>query len=248
MRRFWGFIGILTLLVGISYAQIPTPEEILKRVDENQYIEKAFSITTMIIRGRTGTRTVKSKAWVEGNRKALVEYLEPPREAGKKMLKINKQIWIYTPEPNDRIITISGHLLRQSVMGSDLSYEDMTESDILSEDYSATLRGKDKIDNRECWVLDLKAKRDDVAYYSRRIWVDAERYVPLKEERYARSGKLLKTTWVKEVAFINNRWYPKRIVFKDVLSKGEGTEFIVEKIDFNVDIPEYYFSKAALKR
>jgi len=243
------YVGLIAGLMGWEgLAQVPTGEEILKKVDANQYIGKAMSVSSMIIHGRSGSRTIKSRAWVEGNDKALVEYLAPPREAGKKMLKLGKQIWIYTPEPNDRIITISGHLLRQSVMGSDLSYEDMTESDLLAQDYQALVKGREKIVDRECWVLELTAQRDDIAYYSRKVWIDAERYVPLKEERYARSGKLLKTTTVKEVMAVAGRWLPKHIIFKDMLARGEGTEFIIESIDFDVDIPAYYFSKAALKK
>jgi len=42
------------------------------------------------------------------------------------MLKLGDELWTYTPE-TDRIIKISGQMLRQSVMGSDLSYEDMME-------------------------------------------------------------------------------------------------------------------------
>lgn len=38
-----------------------------------------------------------------------------------------------------------------------------------------------------------------------------------------------------------------RIVFKDMLKKGDGTEFIVDEIIFNQPINEYIFSKAALK-
>ena len=40
----------------------------------------------------------------------------------------------------------------------------------------------------------------------------------------------------------------KRIIFKDMLKKGDGTEFIVELIEFDVDIPEYTFPKAVLRK
>jgi hypothetical protein len=33
-----------------------------------------------------------------------------------------------------------------------------------------------------------------------------------------------------------------------MLKKGRGTEFIIETIQFDVDIPEHIFSKAALKK
>ena len=78
--------------------------------------------------------------------------------------------------------------------------------------------------------------------------MELERWLPVKEERYARSGKLLKRFEILDVHRFAHRWYPKRMVFKDMLSTGEGTEYIIESIDFNVKIPEQIFTKAALRK
>jgi outer membrane lipoprotein-sorting protein len=139
-------------------------------------------------------------------------------------------------------------MLGQSVMGSDLSYEEMMEDPRLSEIYDANVTGMEVIDGRSCWVVRLVARKADVAYHTRTMWVDQERYVPHREERYAKSGKLLKKIDLKGFKRIEGRWFPMRMVFKDVLKTGEGTEFVVESIEFNVPIPEHLFSKAALRR
>lgn len=34
----------------------------------------------------------------------------------------------------------------------------------------------------------------------------------------------------------------------DALSKGKGTELIIESIEFDVEIPEHVFTKAALRK
>ena len=81
-----------------------------------------------------------------------------------------------------------------------------------------------------------------------KLWVDRERNIPLREEMYAKSGTLLKRTELTDVERISNRWYPRRIIFRDVLKDGKGTEFIIEDIEFNVPIPDYIFSKASLKK
>lgn len=236
------------LVAASASAQTPSGEDVLRRVDDNMVYDQAKSTSTMIIHGRSGTRTITSSSWSTGRDSSLVEYLSPPRERGKKMLRLGDKIWNYTPEPNDRIIAISGHLLRQSVMGSDLSYEDMTENHKLIELYDAEVTGEDEIDGRPCWVVDLAAKTKDVTYHTRKIWVDQERWLPLKEERYAKSGRLLKTTTITEAFRVSGRWYPKRMIFKDMLQRGEGTEFIIESIDFDVEIPGHMLTKAALRK
>ncbi len=229
-------------------AQMPTGEEILQRIDENMVVEQAISQTTMIIHTRTGDRTVTSKAWTKGEDKAFVEYLSPAREKGKKMLRIKDTIWNYTPEPSDRIITISGHLLRQSVMGSDLSYEDMTENRKMIEMYDAVVDGEEEMNGRPCYVLMLTGKEEGLSYYSRKLWVDSERWLPVREERFAKSGKLLKTTNIVEMFQVGERWYPKKMIFKDELARGDGTEYIIDSIDFDVEIPDHILTKAALRQ
>jgi outer membrane lipoprotein-sorting protein len=242
------FLFALLVLIRPLPAQGLTGEEVLRKIDQNMVVEQALSVTRMIVHGRSGSRTIKSKVWRKGDDQAFVEYLSPAREKGKKMLKLGSKLWNYVPEPNDRIITIAGHLLRQSVMGSDLSYEDVTENDKLVQIYAAAIEGKETFSGRNCHVVKLTATKRDVTYFSRKIWVDKERWLPLREERYAKSGRLLKTFEIVESFQIDNRWYPKKMIFKDVLSRGRGTEYIIETIDFNVTIPDHKFTKASLRK
>ena len=60
------------------------------------------------------------------------------------MLKIEDKLFTYSPQ-TDRIIQISGHMLRQSVMGSDMSYNDIMEDKPLETLYSATLENEEII-------------------------------------------------------------------------------------------------------
>jgi len=240
-------LSVALLLTSFSlYAQYPSGKEILDRVDQNMSSENRIITSKMIIHGTRGDRAIESKTWAEGETKAYTEYLSPPREAGTKMLKLEDQLWIYSPA-TDRTIQISGHMLRQSVMGSDLSYEDMMEDTKLINNYDAAVIGEEVIREQNCWVLELQAKTSDVSYQIRKIWVDKDKYIPLKEELYAKSGKLLKKTELFDIQRLGNRWFPKRIVFKDMLKMGDGTEFIIESIQFNQEIPEHIFTKASLR-
>jgi len=238
---------VLIIMNHVLLAQNPSGHELLKLIDENLNSETKIVTSKMIIKGRRGSRTITSKSWIEGEEKSFTEYLSPPREQGTKMLKIEDNLWMYSPS-TDRIIKISGHMLRQSVMGSDLSYEDMMEDPRLENHYDPVVTRTDTLNGTECWIMELTATTTDVAYHFRKMWIDKETYVPLKEELYAKGGKLLKKTEVTEVKKVEGRWYPFKMVFKDMLKRGEGTEFIIESITFNKDIPEYLFSKAALKR
>ncbi len=231
----------------LLFAQNPSGEEILDKIDENISSKTRVFTSRMVIHGRRGTRTVLSRSWAEGEDRAFSEYLAPAREKGTKMLKLGDKLWMYSPS-TDRIIQISGHMLRQSLMGSDLSYEDMMEDKKLGDHYEAVVTGIENMDGRPCWVLDLTARTEDMAYHKQKLWVDRSRMIPLKEELYAKGGKLLKRLELKDISRIQGRWFPGRMIFKDVLKKGDGTEFIFEDIQFDQDIPNHIFSKASLRR
>jgi outer membrane lipoprotein-sorting protein len=200
----------------------------------------------MVIHGRRGSREVGMRSWIQGMERSFTDYLSPARERGTRMLKLGDLLWTYSPA-TDRALQISGHLLRNAVLGSDLSYEDLLEDPRLHNLYAATVTGADTVDGRPCWVLDLRARDPGVSYPSRRVRVDQERDVVLREERFAKSGKLLKTTEVKSVERQGGRWVPTRIVFKDALKEGQGTEFVLESIEFDAAIPDHVFTKASLR-
>ena len=240
---------ILCLILVLAAGSVPaqTAGEIIRKIDDNLSARNRVTESAMTIHGRRGSRTLTAKSYAEGTRKAFTEYLSPAAERGTKMLKLEGQLWIYSPG-TDRTVQISGHLLRQSVMGSDLSYEDMMDDRKLAEIYEPSIAGEEELDGRPVWILELTARVSDAAYPRQKLWVDRERFVPLRQELYARSGKLLKTALLSDLQRVGGRWYPMQVLYKDMLKQGKGTEFRTIQIAFDQAIPEWIFSKAALKQ
>ena len=238
-------IRLSLLLFSLLFGQSNeiTIEEIIIAMDKNLNAK-----SKMIVNGRRATRTIESRSWVVGIDQAFTEYLSPPREAGTKMLKLDDKLWTYSPQ-TDRVIQISGHMLRQSVMGSDMSYNDMMEDKPLQDLYKATLEGSININDRKHWVIYLEAKVKGLSYPMRRAWVDTEYLLPMKEELYAKSGKLLKTATMGDVKRIQGRWFPSRFIYKDELKRNsKGTEWVIEEISFDMNISASRFSKAMLRK
>lgn len=231
----------------LSSLSAQSADQILEKVDANMSSENRIIESEMIIHGKRNSRTITSLSYSVGDKKSFTEYLSPARERGTKMLKLEDKLWIYSPS-TDRIIQISGHLLRQSLMGSDLSYEDMMDDRKLTDIYDATIIGEETLEEGKCYILELKAKVPDVAYDSRKVWIDMQRFVPLKEELFAKSGQLLKRTTLSDIKKIQGRWFPTKMIYKDMLKQGNGTEFIITSMKFDQEIQEYIFTKAALKQ
>jgi len=241
---------LLTLLLSISFAQEGemSVKDIISEIDKNMNSKSRVLTSKMIVHGRRSSRTIESRNWVVGIDKAFTEYISPPREAGTKMLKVGNKLWTYSPQ-TDRVIQISGHMLRQSVMGSDMSYNDMMEDKPMEELYEASIEGSIEINGRDHWIVVLEAKINGLAYPKRKSWIDKEYLLPMKEELYAKSGKLLKTLTMSDVKRIQGRWFPSRFNFRDELKRNsKGTEWIIDDIEFDIEISNSRFSKALLRK
>ena len=223
-------------------------DDIINKMDKNLNAKSRVLKSKMVVHGRRSSRTIESKNWVIGTDKAFTKYLSPAREKGMKMLKLGDKLWTYSPQ-TDRVIQISGHMLRQSVMGSDMSYNDMMEDRPLEEIYTSTISGSEILADRDHWVITMEAKVKGLPYPKRKAWIDKEYFLPVKEELYAKSGKLLKTSTLSDFKKIQDRWFPSKYKYKDELKRNsKGTEWIIDEVEFNTDIPESRFSKALLRK
>ena len=122
-------------------------------------------------------------------------------------------------------------MLRQGMMGSDISYEDMMESSSWLDAYNAEVTGSESAEGYDCWVIELTAKSDDVAYPKRKVWTDKVTLIPVKQELYAVSGVLLKTWLMTDIQEVEGRQYPTRMVIDDALQQGSKTEMRFTEMD-----------------
>ncbi|MGI6557562.1 MAG: outer membrane lipoprotein-sorting protein [Limnochordia bacterium] len=247
MKRLIGLSICLLLLLHVqgAFAESLTAEEIIKRRDHNEYVTTAQAEAEMII-VNNNRKTTKTMASYADEDNALVIFTNP-RDRGTKFLKRGDDLWMFFPDAEE-LIKISGHMLNQGMMGSDFSYQDIMESDKLTDLYDFSLLGEEELNGRPCYVLEgVAVPGKEVSYYRRKAWVDKEKFIGWKEELYARSGRLLKVMETRRIEQIGERWYPMEMVMEDKLRKNTRTEFIVKSIEFNPEIPADTFTLENLR-
>jgi len=230
----------------IAEAQNMTGPEIMKRVDQNETISTVSYSGTMEIDLGSRVLVKEMKAVAQGESKSFVEFTNP-EDKGVRYLKVDKNLWMYFPAEQETV-KISGHLLKEGMMGSDVSYEDALESGEVADKYDISLLGTDTVDGRSAYVLDLNAKVRNVPYERQKLWIDAERFIALRGEMYAKSGKLLKESTALEVRQFGKRWYATKLRMEDKLKKGGGTVFAMKDLEFDVKLPADQFSLRRLSR
>jgi outer membrane lipoprotein-sorting protein len=244
--------GIFTGTAGAQAqaASLPAPAPdaltILDRVDANQVYATIYYEGKMEIFSGGKSKVKTMIAWASGSEKSLIEFTNP-EDRGVRMLKLEKNLWMYFPREKDTV-KISGSLLRQGMMGSDFSYEDAMESDELRSLYSASVLRMEEVEGRNCYVLELAARTRDVAYSKRMVWVDAERWIVMRAELYARSGMLLKVHRTLDVAKMGSRYFPSVTELSDAIKKNSRTVMSMTSLVLDKPIDEAKFSLQALTR
>lgn len=223
-----------------------TPEEILEKINSNLHFNTAVAtIRLEIYLPNQPVRIKKFRSWIK-DKNAYVEFLNK-EDMHVRYLKLNNKMWVYDKEEENTFL-ISGHMLKQGMMGSDISYEDVLEPEDLYKTYNIEISTEEFLNERLCYVVVLTAKSKEVSYFKRKMWIDKEYFVPLKEERYAISGKLLKVFEYTEIKSYKNKFYPTKSIVSDKLKNNTKTVVIIEEFEFDIEIPNFYFTRRHLER
>jgi outer membrane lipoprotein-sorting protein len=224
-----------------------TVAEILDRMDRQMTFDTRSSVARMLIVTADETREKQFRSFARGQEDAFIVFEQPRRDAGTKFLKLEGSLWIYFPQ-TEKTVKISGHLLRQSMLGSDLSYEDMTENRKMLEDYDGALLDEEEVDGERCFVIHLTEKERGMSYPERRYWISKRTLLPVREERYAKGGRLLKVARFTDVEKFDDRYFPTRLIMEDKLREGSRTEIVFDQLKFKIPEPEGIFDRRNLRR
>lgn len=225
----------------------PSAEELLTAMDGNLQFETRTAVIQMDVSDGRRTRSYEMISFGRGESDSAIEYRSPEREKGTRMLKLGDQLWMYMPRA-ERTQKISGHMMRQGMMGSDVSYEDMMTGSDFAQQYDAVVLGSEVVDGRLHWKVEAKAKDTTVTYPRRLIWIDDGYRIPTKQELFALSGMLMKTWTMSDVQNVEGQMMPMRMEIRDALREGSSTVIVTTELKLGVALEDEVFSKRWLER
>ncbi len=232
---------VLALAAAAASAQgAPSAEDIVRRMQSNQVFETSKILGRMTVIDRFGTKETRFVSYSRGATDTLIEFTSP-EEKGQKILRTRDEIYLFYPGAEE-LVRLQGAAFRDAVMGSDMSYEDLTGGKTILESYQVSLEGTEAVDGAECYRIALKAKGRNVAYPRQTIWVDPALWSPRKMQQFSLSNRLLKETRLSDFKRISGRVVPMRVEMEDKLKKNSRTEFVVEEIAIGVPLDPSLFS------
>jgi len=165
--------------------------QILQKVDRNLEPESYESYRKLIDIQPDGSKKESVLYTMKkGREKVVALFLAPPSDKGRVTLRLADNMWLYIPDVG-RAIRITS---LQSVTGSVFN-----NADILRIDYTAEYDVEAAEEQKDAYLLSLKAKTGEVAYDRLKMWVDKKVLLPVTIEAYAASGLLLKTLHFKDI-------------------------------------------------
>jgi outer membrane lipoprotein-sorting protein len=188
MKKLLSFI---LCFIALPAAAALDGTQILQKVDRNLDPESYESYRKLIDIQPDGTRKEYVLYTMKKGRDKLVSlFLSPPSDKGRATLRLADNMWLYIPDVG-RAIRITS---LQSVTGSVFN-----NADILRIDYTAEYDVTTAEEQKDAYLLSLKAKTGEVAYDRLKMWVDKKVLLPVTIEAYAASGLLLKTLHFKDI-------------------------------------------------
>jgi len=183
------------LLLALFFVALPAValdgNEILRKVDRNLEPESYEAYRKLIDVQPDGSKKEYVLYTLKKDRdKVVALFLSPPSDKGRATLRLADNMWLYMPEVGRPIRVTS----LQSVTGSIFN-----NADILRIDYTAEYDVETAEEQKDAYLLSLKAKTGEVAYDKLKMWVDKQALLPVTIEAYAASGLLLKTLRFKDI-------------------------------------------------
>jgi outer membrane lipoprotein-sorting protein len=248
-RKQWMAILPMALWLGMAaVAEAQTAEEIVIATDRVRNPDKPFRSTLRLTEYVGGQERDHDSLVVYSKEdgatrqfRNLVQYVEPARDAGKRVLLDGHSLWFYDPDSKVSVrISAQQRLIGQAAIGDILTVN-------LAADYTPSIVGTETIDDatrqpRKCWHLELKASNDLATYNRVEYWVEQGSFYPIKGKFYADSGRLLKIVYFRNFAQQLGAIRPTEAIIIDAVDSSLATTATLGEYAYQ-DIAEAWFQR-----
>jgi len=240
-------LASLLLLFG-SFALAQNATEIIKKAEDKLRGANSKGEMTMSIVRPTWTRDISMKSWSRGTDYSLIYITAPARDEGTVFLKKDKEIYNWVPSI-ERTVKLPPSMMMQSWMGSDFTNDDLVQESSIVKDYTHQLGGDTVIDGRDSWTIVLTPKPNAPVVWGKIItYVSKEEYLQLQSEFYDEEGDLVNVMEGKDIRNLGGRTLPAKLVMTPADEEGHRTIITYQNLEFDVDIPEGFFTTQNMKR
>lgn len=221
---------------------------IQKSEEVRRGIESSQANMTMRIVRPDWSREMSLKFWAKGDDYALILVTAPARDEGTATLKRDNEVWSWMPRI-ERTIKLPPSMMSQSWMGSDFKNDDLVRENSLIDDYTHRLLGKETLEGRVCYKIELIPKAEAAVVWGKVImWIDQQDFLQLKSEFYDEDEILVNVMTGSDIRQMGGKTLATQMTLEPVEEEGHQTILIYHDIVFDQPIKESFFTVQNMKR
>ena len=220
--------------------------EIVKRSIDNWRGKSSYGEMTMIIHRPSWERSMSMRAWTSGSKRTLVRVTAPKKDAGNGTLMVDNNMWSYSPKVN-RVIKVPSSMMGQSWMGSDFSNKDVSRADDIVDQYDHTLLATEEHDGHTVFTIESIPHEEAAVVWGKEVMRIRDDDVLVSQDFFDQDGILVKSLRSTEIGEMGGRTIAIRQRMTKVDTEDEWTEFLIDSVEFDVEISDNVFTRSNLQ-
>jgi hypothetical protein len=260
-RMVFAVTAIIGINAAFGFAE-EDAKQIMVKSNDVVTLDGSEAISTLTINDGKGNQRVRKFSMASkrdakmGVTKSVMRFLEPADVKGTGILTFDYEtkdddMWLYMPALR-KVRRIVSSEKTKSFMGSEFTNADITKPNV--DEYTYKMVGSETMDNTDCWKIEITPATKDIATsygYSKKIaWIGKSDNVARRNEYYDLDGKLLKVMVVKSIKLLDekNKKYQTTDAEMENKQNGRSSSFIIDKVVFNPNVKEEYFTTDYLQK
>jgi len=239
---------LIPLVLGLLLAAPATAAEplslqaLLAKVDDAGRSTSSSSTITMHVKTKRYERSVTMQNWTEGTERSLIRIVEPAKDRGVTMLKVDDNLWNFLPNTG-RTMKVPGAMMSGAWMGSHLTNDDLVRETRFSDDYTCVLVAAQAAENVQ---IDCTPKPDAPVPWGKVSLTVLPDGVPVEQAFFDEDGELVRTLSFDDVQTVGTQRVAMTMTVTPHDKPGEFTKFVYEKLELDVPVDPGMFSLQAL--
>ncbi len=246
--KFLPVAALSLLVVAPAHAEDSRLTSVISKIDDLWRGRSSEAVMRMEVKTAHYQRKMKMRTWSKGKERSLVRILAPLKEKGTTTLKSGNSIYTYLPK-TDRTIRLTSSMMLGSWMGSHFTNDDLVKESRLLDDYTAKLMFEGERGGKKIMEIGLLPKPDAAVVWGKiTLWVEVDGLLPIKQIYYDEDLNVARTMEFSDVKEMGGRRLPASFKVVPADKPQEYTKLVYERISFNQDLSDSFFSVGRLRR
>ena len=242
-----GTIAALSLCPVEAFAETRDANALLDKVDDLYRGDSSEGQMSMVIVTENWTRTLVAEMASKGKDNTFIRILEPKKERGTTTLRVGKDIWNYLPKV-DRVIKLPSSMMSVSWMGSHVTNNDLVRESRFSEDFNCSIAFDGEKEGQAIIEIDCLPLEDAAVEWGKvGLTLDALKELPMEVRYFDEDLALARTITYSNLRLVDDREMPTTMIVTPADEPEESTTVTYNKITFDVDIADDFFSIRRLR-